>query len=62
MRKVLNIGSKTQQCSANVANMKFLQEGGLLEPESFIVIIGPGERKALDKTNAINGFLNMMEP
>lgn len=62
MRKLLNIGSKTQQCSANVTNMKFLQEGGLLEPESFIVMIGPGERKALDKTNAINGLLNMTEP
>lgn len=41
--------------------MKLLQEGGLLEPESFIVMIGRGERKALDKTNAINGLLNMTE-
>lgn len=61
MRSLLNIGSKTQQCSANVTNMKFLQEGGLLEPEGFIVMIGLGERTTLDKTNATYGVLNMME-
>lgn len=42
--------------------MKFLQEGGLLEPEGFIVMIGPGERKALDETNVTYGVPNMMKP